>query len=77
MKTTQAFATKLSPQIIRALSRVCGLYGLRKNHVVEEAIREKIEDIVDTFDLDEARKTATSFVPWETVERELKRKGKL
>jgi predicted transcriptional regulator len=73
----EAFATRLPPEVIRALDEVCERYGLRKNFVVEQALRDKIEDLVDAFELEEARKDGVSFTPWEEIERELENKGKL
>jgi hypothetical protein len=77
MAATEAFATKIPGEVKRALDEVCRRYGLRKNFVVEQALREKIEDLLDTFALEEARETATRFVPWAAVQRELRRQGKL
>jgi hypothetical protein len=45
--------------------------------VVAQALREKIEDLIDAHDLDQARRTAVAFRPWEAVVRELKRRRKL
>ena len=73
----EAFATKLPVDLKRALDDVCRRYGLRKNFVVEQALREKIEDLLDAFDLEEARKTAVVFRPWAEVERLLRRHKKL
>ncbi len=50
---------------------------MRKNFVVEQALREKIEDLADAFDLEKARKTAGVFRPWTDVERFLRRRKKL
>lgn len=77
MPATEAFATKIPPDLKRALDDLCRRYGLRKNFVVEQALREKIEDLLDTFALEEARQTATGFVPWDAVQAELRRKRKL
>jgi predicted transcriptional regulator len=77
MNRTEAFTTKLPPGLKRALDDACRRYGLRKNFVVEQALREKLEDLADAFDLEEARKTAVSFRPWQAVEKELRRRGKL
>jgi predicted transcriptional regulator len=73
----QAFATKLPSELIDALDEVCERFGLRKNFVVEQALREKIEDLVDAMELEETRKSAVSFVAWDELEEELKRRGKL
>lgn len=77
MSGSVVFSTKLSPELKAALDEVCRRFGLRKSFIVEEALREKLEDLVDAFDLEEARKTAVSFRSWEEVEKELQRRGKL
>lgn len=77
MVRNEAFATKLPADLKRALDAVCRRYGLRKNFVVEQALREKLEDLIDAFELEEARKTAVAFRPWADVEKELRRRGKL
>lgn len=77
MSRNQPFATRLPPDLVRTLDDVCERFGLRKNFVIEQAVREKLEDILDTFELEAAQKSAVSFVPWEQVESELRRQGKL
>ena len=77
MSRNEAFATKIPSDLKRDLTRVCDRLGLRKNFVVEQALREKIEDLCDVFDLEEARKSAVSFLPWDEVQKELKRRGKI
>lgn len=77
MASTRSFATTLPEEVARALDRVCREMGLRKNHVVEAALREKIEDLLDTYDLDGAIREATEFHSWRSVKTELKRKRRL
>jgi len=60
-----------------ALDGVCRRYGLLMSLVVEEALREKIEDLVDAHDLEEAQRTAVSFRSWDEVEAELKESNRL
>ena len=43
--------------------------GLRKNLLVEEAIKEKIEDLLDAYDLRQAIKESTGFSYWESVKK--------
>jgi metal-responsive CopG/Arc/MetJ family transcriptional regulator len=71
----QRFATKLPADLTRTLDRVCRSLGLRKNFVIETALREKIEDLLDAADLTEAISEATGFHPWEKVKSEA-HKGK-
>jgi len=67
---THALATKLPLDLTRALDEVCGKLGLRKNHVIETALREKIEDLLDGEDLKSAQREATGFHDWEGVRKE-------
>ncbi|MBI4366565.1 MAG: hypothetical protein HY543_07085 [Deltaproteobacteria bacterium] len=71
---TEALATKLPGDLKRALDQVCELLGLRKNFVIETALREKIEDLLDAHDLEQAVKEATGFHAWTVVRREAKRR---
>jgi predicted DNA-binding protein len=70
--TTRVFATKLPGGLIEQLGEVCRMLGLRKNHLVEEAIREKIEDLLDSYDLRQAVKETTGFHSWDSVRKELR-----
>lgn len=64
---TAALATRLPADLTRTLDEVCRRLGLRKNHVLETALREKIEDLLDTVDLREAVREATGFHAWDSV----------
>ena len=77
MRPTIAFATTLPRDLSRALNEVCRALGLRKNHVVESALREKLEDLIDAFDLDGAIREATGFHDWKSVKGDLRRKRRL
>lgn len=77
MKATTAFATTLPRNLAHALDAVCRMLGLRKNHVVEAALREKVEDLIDAHDLDGALREAAVFHDWKSVKRDLKRKRRL
>lgn len=74
---SEPFATRLSPEVKQALTDICRRYGLRKNFVVEQALREKLEDLLDTFELEAARQSATRFLPFEEVVADLRNRGKL
>lgn len=69
MKTT-AFATRLPTALVQALDAACRKNGLRKNFVVETALKERLEDLLDAEDLRAAVKDATGFHDWESVKRE-------
>jgi predicted transcriptional regulator len=77
MSSSQALTTKLPLDLLSALDEVCERLGLRKNFVIEQALREKIEDLLDAHDLEAARSSAVSFTAWDDVEAELRAEGKL
>jgi predicted DNA-binding protein len=68
-------ATKLPVDLADMLDAVCERLGLRKSLVVEEAIREKIEALLDAEDLREAMKEATGFHAWEQVKAEARKEA--
>ncbi len=72
MKKNEVFATKIPGELKRQISLVCESLGLKKNFVVEEAIREKLEDLMDAHDLRQAVKEATGFHAWSSVKKDLK-----
>jgi predicted DNA-binding protein len=76
MSRNEAFATKIPAEVKRALDEVCRKHGLRKSFVVESALREKIEDLLDTYDLKEAIPEGERFRPWKDVKSELRKKGR-
>lgn len=73
MSNNVAFATKLPAELKKALDIICKKLGLKKNFVIESALREKIEDLIDTYDLEESIKEATGFTPWEKVKEDSKK----
>jgi predicted transcriptional regulator len=76
MKTV-ALATRLPADLTEALDTVCRRLGLRKNFVLETALREKLEDLLDAEDLKGAVQEATGFHDWESVKKEaLRRKAR-
>ena len=72
MIKNEVFATKLPKELKKQISEVCALLGMRKGFLVEEAIREKIEDLLDAYDLRQAMKEATGFHSWDSVKKEIK-----
>ena len=70
MNKVEAFATKIPSDLKQTLDQVCIKLGLRKNFVVEAALREKIEDLLDAKDLRRAISEATGFHRWGQVKRE-------
>ena len=73
---TEPFATKLPSDLTAQLDLVCKKLGLRKNFVLETALREKLEDLLDAEDLWEAMSEATGFHAWDDVKKEVRRGGK-
>ncbi len=61
---TQALATKLPLDLKRNLDWVCEKLGLKKNHVIEMALREKLEDLIDAHDLKTSIRQATGYHDW-------------
>lgn len=72
MAHSEALATKLPLDLKRMLDQVCEKLGLRKNFVIEAALREKLEDLLDANDLQIAAKEATGFHSWSSVKKTLK-----
>ena len=70
MKTV-TFATKLPADLTATLNDLCKRLGLRKNALVEAALREKLEDLLDAHDLRDAVATETRFHSWSSVKAEL------
>ncbi len=73
---TEPFATKLPSDLTAQLDIVCKKLGLRKNFVLETALREKLEDLLDAEDLREAIREATGFHSWDDIRKEPRRGGK-
>jgi predicted DNA-binding protein len=73
---TRTLATKLPVDLAETLVAVCKRLGLQKSLFVEEAIREKIEDLLDAEDLRDAMKEATGFHAWEEVKAEARKEGR-
>ena len=73
---TEPFATKLPSDLTTQLDAVCKKLGLRKNFVLEAALREKLEDLIDAADLRKAMNEATGFHAWDAVKKEVCRSGR-
>jgi hypothetical protein len=73
---TRTLATKLPIDLAETLDAVCKRLKLRKSSVIEQALREKIEDLLDAEDLREAIKEATGFHAWEEVKAEVRKEGR-
>ena len=64
---TRTLTAKLPVDLTETLDAVCKRLGLRKSFVLETALREKIENLLDAEDLREAIQEATGFHAWEEV----------
>lgn len=64
---TSPLATRIPASLARQLDRACESLGLRKNFVIESALRDKLEDLLDARELEDAIRTATGFHEWESV----------
>lgn len=60
MKTT-AVSTRLPEDLAITLDEVCDAMGYKKNRLIEIALREKLEDLLDAQDLNEAVTEETRF----------------
>ena len=69
MESMEVFAAKLPRGLKKQIDEVCRLLGMRKGFLVEEAIREKIEDLLDAYDLREAMREASGFHSWESLKK--------
>ena len=70
-----SIATKLPAGLVGKLDEICEKFGLRKNFVIEQALKEKIEDLLDTFDLKQAISEPEGFESWESVKKQMKRQA--
>jgi hypothetical protein len=73
---TEPLATRLPADLTAQLDAVCKKLGLRKNFVLEAALREKLEDLIDAADLRDAMNEATGFHAWAEVKKEARRSAK-
>jgi len=69
MAHQEAFATKIPADLKETLDEVCEKLGLRKNFVIETALREKLEELLDAHDLREAMQEATGFHSWDSIKK--------
>ena len=74
MSETLTFATKIPAELKTALDQVCQQLGLKKNHVIETALREKLSDLIDAHELGVSIKETTGFHSWKSIKKELKLK---
>lgn len=69
----EVFITKLPKKLKKQTDKICALLGLKKSSLVEEAIREKLEDLLDAHDLKQAMDETTSFRSWKSIKKQLSR----
>lgn len=70
--TTVALATKIPLDLKKLLDKVCEKMGFRQNFIVETALREKLEDLLDASDLTDAIKGAGTLESWENIKPKAK-----
>ena len=77
MPRAVALSTRVSPKIKRALQETCRRSGLKVTAVVEQALREKLEDLADNHDLEDAVRSAEEMIPYRRTRAALRRDGVL
>lgn len=77
MSKAAVISTKLPVGLIHMLDEICLKLGLRKTYVIETALKEKLEDLIDANDLEEAIKESSGFHGLGEVKNVLKKKGVL
>ena len=55
--------------LLKTLEAVCLMLGLQKNRVIEGALREEIEDMLDGDDLVSAERGTTGYHKWHGVRK--------
>lgn len=68
---TAALSTRLPDELASQLDAVCEQFGYRKSKLIEIALREKIEDLLDANDLREAVAGETRLHAWSDVRASL------
>ena len=77
MPAMASLSTRIRPETKRALIDVCARRGLKLTAVVDEALREKLEDLADSAELEDAIRSARQMIPYRAARRVLKRGGVL
>jgi hypothetical protein len=77
MARLASLSTRIDPNVKRALLEVCRRRGLKVTAVVEQALREKLEDLEDSLELEDAVRGAEEMLPYRKARRALKRDGVL
>lgn len=72
--TSRNLSTRIPSDLADQVDELCGRLGLKKSFVVEQALREKIEDLLDAEDLRGDIRNATGFYAWEKVKAETHRR---
>jgi predicted transcriptional regulator len=60
---TAALSTRIPTDLADQLDAVCDRLGYRKTRLIELALREKLEDLLDAQDLRDAAAEETRFHP--------------
>jgi len=75
MRRLATLSTRIQPATKRALVDLCARQGLKVTAVVDQALREKLEDLEDSIALQEAMDASEEMLPYRTARRVLKRNG--
>ena len=70
-------STRVRMDVKKALDDVCRRRGLKVTAVVEQALREKLEDLDDSLELEDAIRSTEGMIPYRKARRGLKRDGVL
>ncbi|MBF0107345.1 MAG: hypothetical protein HQM16_18700 [Deltaproteobacteria bacterium] len=68
-------ATRMDPQIKKAIDEVCKKLGIKLSKFIEDAVLDKLEEFLDTRDLAKLRKEPTRS--FEAVIKDLESHGKI
>ena len=73
--TTVQISARIDPSLKNAIEEYCRTRGVVMNHFVQEALLDRLEELVDIEDLKNIRHEPTR--PLQEVLKQLKRDGKL
>jgi hypothetical protein len=70
-------STRIDARVKSALEELCDRRGLKVTAVVEQALRDKLEDLDDSLELEEAIRSPEEMIPYRKARRALRRDGVL
>jgi hypothetical protein len=60
---------KLPSELERQLSEVCRLLGMSERTLVADAVREKLDALLDAYNLRSSLRKAAGHAPWDTLKK--------